>query len=168
MKVLLVTTDARVEADVRSALMGEGVEIEQVATPQRAVAELLARQGQFAIVVADGDTAPTGGFSFSYEVKQRGDMGDDMPPVVLLIARDDDRWMAKWSRADATIRKPIDPFDLEQVVTAIVAGEEIPDRPRVHRAVAGFEAVLSASRVIGADVPPGDVPAAPAPLTAGP
>lgn len=162
MKVLLVTTDARIEADVRAALMGDDVHVLQVATPQRALAYLLERQGEIDIVVADGDTAPTGGFAFSHELKQRKDMGNDVPPVVLLIARDDDRWMAKWSRADAYIRKPIDPFDLEQVVRAIVAGETIPERPRVHAAPSEFEAILAASKVIaGAHT-------AAAPITAGP
>lgn len=148
MKVLLVTTDARIEADVRAALMGDDVHVLQVATPQRALAYLLERQGELDIVVADGDTAPTGGFAFSHQLKQRKDMGDDVPPIVLLIARDDDRWMAKWSRADAYIRKPIDPFDLEQVVRAIVAGETIPERPRVHAAPGEFEAILAASKVL--------------------
>lgn len=150
MKVLLVTTDPRVEADVRAALMGDDVVVEQVATPQRALTQLLEAQGSYAVVVADGDTAPTGGFAFSHELKQRGDMGNDVPPVVLLVGRDDDRWMANWARADACVGKPLDAFDLEQVVRAIVAGEEIPVRPRVQPAMEGFVAVQTASNVLAA------------------
>lgn len=149
MKVLLVTTDARIEDDVRAALMGDDYHVLQVATPQRAIAYLLERQGEIDAVVADADTAPTGGFALSHEVKAHVTMGETMPPVVLLIARDDDRWMAKWSRADAFIRKPVDPFDLEAVVTAVINGEDIPELPRVHAAESDFQAIVSASKVAG-------------------
>jgi DNA-binding response OmpR family regulator len=162
-KVLLVTTDARIEADVRSALMGEDNHVLHVATPQRALAYLCERPNEMDIVVADADTAPTGGFALSWDMKAHDQMGDPMPPIVLLIARDDDRWMAKWSRADAFIRKPVDPFDLDAVVRAVVAGEEIPELPRVHAAESGFEAILAASKVVGE---PGT--AAGSPITAGP
>lgn len=33
------------------------------------------------------------------------------PPVLLLIGRPQDAWLATWSRADATVTLPVDPVD---------------------------------------------------------
>lgn len=134
MKVLVVNQDPAVSAQVTNALLDEGeVQLLEVRTPHRALA-ILDEEGSVSswdLVLADADTAPEGGFSLSREVKARGRMDRDVPPVVLLIARDQDKFLAKWSEADAFIVKPADPFDLHAVVTAVVAGDDVPDLPGV-------------------------------------
>jgi CheY-like chemotaxis protein len=130
-KVLLVTAQPRVALSVGTALLGEpDVEITEVASPQRAVA-LLDEGHDADVVVADADTAPTGGFALSREIKAREQMGRDMPPVVLLIARPQDDFLSDWSQADAHVLKPADPFDLAQVVRAVTYGEPLPELPGV-------------------------------------
>lgn len=134
MKVLLVSTNPRISAEITTALVGErDIELLEVATPQRALAQLDA-EGDFDLVVADADTAPTGGFALSREMKARVQMGRDMPPVILLIARDADRFLAKWSQADAFLSKPPDPFDLAEVVRALRDGAPVPELPYVGSA----------------------------------
>jgi len=39
---------------------------------------------------------------FKYEI-------DDCPPIVILVARKDDGWLANWSLADGVITQPLDP-----------------------------------------------------------
>jgi DNA-binding response OmpR family regulator len=130
-RVLLISTNPRVSVQVRTALLGkEGLDVTEVRTPQRALA-LLDEGGRYDIVVADNDTAPTGGYFLAREMQARAQVGREVPPVVLLIARDADRFLAKWCGADAFAVKPLDPFDLAELVDALVEGRDIPALPRV-------------------------------------
>lgn len=134
MRTLLVSTNPRISMEVTTALVGEpDVDVLEVSTPQRALQQL-DDEGGFDLVIADADTAPTGGFALAREIKARVEMGRDMPPVVLLIARDADKFLAKWSRADAYIRKPVDPFNLNEVVRAVREGVPVPELPHVGSA----------------------------------
>lgn len=131
MRVLLVCDNPRITAKVTSALIGDpGTTLMEVRTPERAVA-LLDERHTYDLVVGDNDTAPSGGFFLAREIKARGQMGRDMPPVVLLLAREQDRFLSNWSQADAYILKPIDPFDFRQVAQSLVAGEPWPQLPGV-------------------------------------
>jgi len=130
-KVLVVNQNERLSGELTSALVGEeSVEVLEVRTPQLAL-RLLDRGDRFDLVLADADTAPTGGFALSREVKARARMGREVPPVILLIAREQDKFLAKWCEADAFIIKPPDPFNLHSVVAAVVAGEDVPALPGV-------------------------------------
>lgn len=131
MRILLVSSHDHVTDHVATALLGApDVELVEVSTPQRALA-LLDRGEFFDVIVADNDTWPTGGFALSREVKARLQMGQDMPPVLLLLARDQDRWLSNWSQADAYILKPPDPFDLAETVQALVEERPLPALPGV-------------------------------------
>ena len=131
MRVLLVTENPRVSTSVTTAVIGDPTtDVCEVRTPERGVA--LIDEGQrFDVVVGDADTAPSGGFFLAREIKARGQMGLDMPPVVLLLAREQDQFLSNWSQADAYILKPADPFDLRQVLSAVVNGEPLPALPGV-------------------------------------
>lgn len=131
MKVLLVSGNPRVNSQVKSALIGRAdIDILEVYTPQRALQQL-DDEGPFDIVVADNDMHPSGGFFLAREVKARGQMGIDMPPIVLLLAREQDIWLSNWSQADAYLLKPVDPFDFAEVIDAVVQRGEIPALPNV-------------------------------------
>jgi CheY-like chemotaxis protein len=132
-KVQLVSANPRVNSVVRTALVGrEGLEIFEVATPQRALQQIDEHgDGAYDVVVADNDMHPTGGYFLAREIKARGQMGRAMPPVVLLIGREQDAWLSNWSQADAYVVKPVDPFDLLETLEALVAGEGVPALPRI-------------------------------------
>ena len=131
MKILLVSGDERVSAQVTSALLGmPDIELVEVRLPQQALA-LLDQGTHFDILIADNDTWPTGGFALSREVKARLAMDKDMPPVLLLLARDQDRWLSDRSGADTYILKPVDPFDLAETVWALVEERPVPALPGV-------------------------------------
>lgn len=131
MKILLVADHSSVAAQVRTAVDGTaGADVFQVSMPYRALA-LLDEGERYDVVVADNDTHPTGGLALCREVKARGQMGRDMPPVLLLLARPQDKWLANWAQADAYVLKPADPFDLREALEAIVAGQPVPALPGV-------------------------------------
>jgi CheY-like chemotaxis protein len=131
MKILLVADHPSTAAQVRTAVDGfDDSTVMHVATPQRALA--LIDEGElYDVVVGDNDTHPTGGLALCREVKARGQMGRDVPPVVLLIARVQDRWLANWAQADAHVLKPADPFDLREALQAVVAGDPLPALPGI-------------------------------------
>jgi CheY-like chemotaxis protein len=107
-------------------------------------------EGPWDIVIGDNDTAPTGGFFLAREIKARGQMGRDMPPVVLLLARDQDIYLSNWSQADAYVLKPVDPFNLAEVLTAVAEGRDLPQLPGV-----GGDPTPSLLDVPGEALPPG-------------
>jgi DNA-binding response OmpR family regulator len=41
--------------------------------------------------------------------------------IVILLDREQDRWLARWSGADAWFVKPVDPFALADQLVALVA-----------------------------------------------
>ncbi|QBI18222.1 response regulator transcription factor [Egibacter rhizosphaerae] len=138
MRVLLVSSGPRVTDQVTTALTGDGeVHFTEVRRPERAVllldaiADGRSDDEPFDVVVGDNDTQPTGGFYLSREMKARERMGRPMPPVILLMHRRQDEWLARWAEADAWVIKPVDPFDLADAVEALAEGRPIPRLPGV-------------------------------------
>jgi DNA-binding response OmpR family regulator len=62
--------------------------------------------GDIDLVILDGDAQPSGGIGLCRQFKNEI---EDCPPIIVLLARAQDRWLAAWSQADATIVRPIDP-----------------------------------------------------------
>lgn len=133
MRVLFVCQQEGLVEQVEGALLGEPeIELARVRTPQRAIKVLVSEPDGYDLVLADGDLHPEGGFSLSRDVKAHARMGRPMPPVVLLIAREQDRWLASWSEADASVLKPLDPFDLAATARAVAGGRAPPRLPGVQ------------------------------------
>ncbi len=69
--------------------------------------------GDIDLVILDGEAQPTGGMGlarqFKYEI-------DNCPPIVVLVARKQDGWLASWSLADAVISFPLDPVSAAATV----------------------------------------------------
>jgi hypothetical protein len=42
------------------------------------------------------------------------------PPILLLIGRPDDAWLATWSRADGAVSHPVDPIRLPAAVAKLL------------------------------------------------
>jgi DNA-binding response OmpR family regulator len=62
--------------------------------------------GDIDLVLVDGDAQPSGGIGLCRQFKNEI---ADCPPIIVLLARSQDRWLAAWSQADATLVRPIDP-----------------------------------------------------------
>jgi DNA-binding response OmpR family regulator len=128
-RILLVSGGPALTRHVTAALPMDA-EVLEVRTPHRALAVLDSGEN-FDVILADGDTHPAGGFSLTRDVKARLTDGRDMPPVVLLIARPQDQYLARWAQADAWVVKPVDPFDLAEVIEAVQRGNDMPALPGV-------------------------------------
>jgi DNA-binding response OmpR family regulator len=73
--------------------------------------------GDVDLAILDGEAAPTGGMGLAKQLKD--ELGT-CPPILVLTARADDAWLAGWSRAEATVSHPIDPFLLTEAVTTLL------------------------------------------------
>ena len=61
------------------------------------------------LFILDGEATPEGGLGVARQLK---DEVFNCPPVLLITARTSDNWLATWSRAEATVMHPIDPFTI--------------------------------------------------------
>ena len=65
--------------------------------------------GGIDLVILDGEAVPSGGMGLCHQLKNEI---EDCPPVLLLVARVADAWLATWSEADAISPYPVDPVRL--------------------------------------------------------
>lgn len=132
MRVLVVSEDTGERLRATGALRARpGVEI--VESDSVDEAHQLISQDDFDVIVMDGDLKPEGGFSVLYEMRGRAQMeGSTMPPSIILIAREDDRWLARWAGATEAIVKPIDGFAVARRVVELTE-----ERAPVSAATAG-------------------------------
>ena len=77
--------------------------------------------GGIDLCVLDGEAQPTGGLALTRQLEVEV---ADRPAVCVLIARQPDRWLAHWSRAEGTLPMPVDP---------LVAPGVVADLLRTHR-----------------------------------
>ena len=74
--------------------------------------------GRIDLAILDGEAAPTGGIGLGRQLKAEL---DDPPPVLLLLGRRDDAWLATWSRAESVTPHPIDAVRITEAVVALLA-----------------------------------------------
>ncbi len=72
------------------------------------------------LVVLDGEATPVGGMGLCRQLK---DEIYGCPPVLVLIGRPQDSWLAVWSRADAAIAAPVDPVALAETASTLLRAE---------------------------------------------
>lgn len=69
-------------------------------------------------VVADEIASRAGAFSLAKDL--RGSPDPYLGPVVILLERRQDEWLARWSGADAWFVKPVDPFELADRLVELI------------------------------------------------
>lgn len=110
LKVLIYSDDSAVRASVKVALGVRpsldfgNLEVLECATQPAVLANV--DPGTFDLLILDGEATPSGGMGLCRQLK---DEIYNCPPVLVLVGRADDRWLATWSRADAVVAHPIDP-----------------------------------------------------------
>jgi DNA-binding response OmpR family regulator len=92
----------------------------EVATEPVAIANMDA--GGVDLAILDGEAVPAGGMGIAKQLK---DEIFDCPPILVLIGRPQDAWLATWSRADAVVPHPIDPIQLGEAVVQLL-GSRVP------------------------------------------
>ena len=118
---MVYSDDANVREQVRLAL-GKRIhpELPELTYVEVATGPMVIRQieaDEIDLAILDGEATPTGGMGIAKQLK---DEVDNSPPIVVLIGRRDDAWLAKWSRAEAAVPLPIDPIELADAVVRIL------------------------------------------------
>jgi len=75
--------------------------------------------GGIDLAIFDGEAWPTGGIGLCRQIK---DEIADCPPVLILVGRRDDAWLAAWSRSEGTLSHPVDPIDAAATVARLLRG----------------------------------------------
>ena len=68
-------------------------------------------------VVLDGEAQPAGGIGIARQLR---DELADCPPIVLVIARSADRWLAAYAKVDATLMHPLDPVTTGRTIATLL------------------------------------------------
>lgn len=131
MKVVVYSHDADTRARARLAIGRRPAmdvpeaEVIEVAT-EPALFRLLDAGGAD-VMVLDGEAQPAGGIGVCRQAK---DEIYHCPPVLLIIGRPDDGWLATWSGADAVISHPIDPRQLADALAGLMRQRAQAAAPR--------------------------------------
>lgn len=119
-KVLLVASDERARERLRLALerlevTGEEVRFLEAGDGNDAM--VLVETQRPDLVVVEVGVTPYGAFGVARDVKASPETSC---PVIVVLERPQDDWLARWSGADALVNRPVDPFALAQVARRLV------------------------------------------------
>lgn len=118
-RVLLYSDDRTVRQQLRLALGKRpaadlpAVEYTEIATPEALIRTV--DTARFDLLILDGEAVPAGGMGLCRQLK---DEIYQCPPILIVIGRPQDAWLATWSRADGVIGHPI-----EAVATATTVAD---------------------------------------------
>jgi len=135
LQVLVYSDDALVRAEIISALGRRPTADGPLITPIEVATEPALRSALEAgagkgenganridLVILDGEAAPAGGMGVARAMK---DEIYNPPKILLITGRPDDAWLASWSRADAVLHRPIDPFALDKAAARLFSASGI-------------------------------------------
>lgn len=121
LRVLVYSDDRNVRSSVILALGKRpapelpDIEILECATEPAVIAA--ADRGGLDLLILDGEAVPAGGMGICRQLK---DEIYRCPPIMVLIARPQDAWLATWSRAEAVAEQPINPLALADTVASLL------------------------------------------------
>lgn len=122
-RILVYSDDRNVREKVRFAVgsttHGRTIEWTETATHDATIAHMDAYS--FDLVILDGEAAKSGGMGICRQMKHEL---YHCPPVLLLVGRVGDAWLATWSEADAAVAHPLDPFAVREAVDEFFAPAE--------------------------------------------
>jgi DNA-binding response OmpR family regulator len=131
-KVLVYSDDRNIRARVTMAL---GIRPDETLPPleyvesatQPAALDQL-DTGTIDLAILDGEAVPSGGIGLCRQLKAEVFQA---PPVLVLMGRSQDAWLATWAGADAVVAHPVNPFELTTTSVALLhrrlAGEASTD-----------------------------------------
>jgi DNA-binding response OmpR family regulator len=129
MPTVLVASDAKwVRDHVRAALCGPGFEVIEVERGRDVRRVVDGRHPD--LVIVDLQIANMGGMAVSLDLRLE-ESGDRLPhvPILILLDREADRFLARRSTADAMLVKPFDAGTLRRTVKTLLAAEEARRAP---------------------------------------
>ena len=123
--ILVYSDDSKTRSEVRASVgrrAAKGMpEIawKEVATPDALMLEV--RQGGCSLMILDAEAPKLGGMGLGKTVH---DEVDPSIPFILLVARPQDEWLARWSGAARTLAYPVNPRELSAAVAELLNTEE--------------------------------------------
>lgn len=81
------------------------------------IAQDLVHNNPYAAIVLDGETSKISGTVLSRTLLAEEDI---VPPIVMLVARPQDEWLANWAGSAQVVQRPINPIDLQEKLLAAV------------------------------------------------
>ncbi|HWC15115.1 MAG TPA: response regulator [Actinomycetota bacterium] len=116
--ILVVSDDPELQEEMRFGVAGD----DEIAFANDALAarNVFATTTPVAVVV-DLRTGNAGGFALTRDMSQ--DPRLRSIPVVILIAREQDRWLAKTAGAAAVLRKPVGGPQLAAAISSLLTAE---------------------------------------------
>ena len=125
-KIAIYSDDLSVRQAVKAALgskLSGGIEVETIefatADALRLYVDQTGTKGEVRVdlFILDGEAVPEGGLGVARQLK---DEVFNCPPSIVLIARQSDSWLAAWSRAEASLLHPVDPFALAKTASELL------------------------------------------------
>jgi len=122
LKVLVYSDDRLVRQQVmlalgvRPAAHLPALEYTEVATEPALISRV--DSTRFDLLILDGEAAPAGGMGISRQLK---DEIYRCPPILVLVGRPADAWLATWSRADGAVLLPVNAIALAEEATRLLA-----------------------------------------------
>ena len=120
---VMIYSDDRSRRDATKAAVGRRpgagaptIEWHEAAT-EFGVFDLIEKE-DFAFVILDAETGKQGGMGIAHQLK---DEVQNAPKVLLLIARQQDEWLARWARAEEIVAYPIEPRQMQAAVMRLLA-----------------------------------------------
>lgn len=121
LKVLVYSNNAHTRANIVASLgRRPAAELPQVECVEVATEPVVIREMDkhiYDLAILDGEAAPSGGMGICRQLK---DEIFKCPPILVLIGRPQDAWLATWSRADAVVPHPIDPVQLAEATAKLL------------------------------------------------
>jgi DNA-binding response OmpR family regulator len=121
LNILVYSHDAQVREQVRMALgtklAPELPKLSYIEVATEPVVIQLLDGGTVDLVILDAEATPAGGMGIARQLK---DEIFNCPPVMVLIARPQDAWLATWSRAEAVVQQPVDPILIAEAAAALI------------------------------------------------
>ncbi|WP_019200575.1 hypothetical protein [Tsukamurella sp. 1534] len=120
--VLVYSSHAHHRAEIIAALGTRpapalpAIEVVETATAAAVVDRL--DRGGVSLAILDGEAMPAGGMGVARQLR---DEIEPCPPLLVIIARKADGWLARWSHADGWVSHPLDPFELAAAAARLLA-----------------------------------------------
>ena len=121
--VLVFSDDVRIRERIRAAVgRRPASDVGQVEYADAATFDDVIRlvdAGGVDLCILDGEASPAGGLGISRQLK---DEIDNCPPMLVVLGRTADRWLASWARCDAVLFHPIDAVAAADTVAELLRG----------------------------------------------
>ena len=119
--ILIAADSGRVYDEIRSVVEGGGTTVRWVRTGEEVRKEMNRQPADLAIL--DMQIGTMGGIAVALDLKLEADAGRMEPrPVLIVLDRRPDVFLARRSGAEGWIIKPLDPIRLRKAVAALLGG----------------------------------------------